>query len=593
MRLGDEDEGMKLAHSLLGIASLLVGCSSTLPPRTVAPREPRAAAETDAHHHGELASRVHASLASHPTTFGRVVVEQRLEGAVRDEPLVFAPSHASKLDTVTARDDRGAVVLRTEESGGKTTLRPATHPEGPLVVHYEVRLDDASAAPVAETSGTASDPCAPSAEPTDLRVGGDDALLLPSIAEPFAFDLSLDTGGGHARAASSFGVGTHVEGVTKSAELARAFFVAGDVATAAFHANDGDDTAGAIGFTSFDPRWVAAESAGVRTGVDQWLGLAPDGAPKTFSIVFTSKRSPRAPVSFARRARGLVVQVDPGAAWTPEARIDLTQRLVQRYVGGALWIGSRDDEASGRFFSEGFSRAIASEVLGDMDMLPHEARASEVNGWLATIALSPLGHAPLADLTRDTSTEAVRVTTARGALAAAWLATSRNERPKASLAGLVRKLLGEAAEGHRDTLPLEAFFARVGDELGADVAHEAEASVRGGKDLALPSDLLGPCYRLADTEIAPFELGLSVRDLVVRSVTPKSRAEAAGVRAGDAVVELVYREGRSDVPVALTVTRDGKPKKLGFLPAGKPARARLFQRVRGIPDDACARPRGR
>ncbi len=565
----------------------LLGCSSQAarPPARVASlapaieRAPSATPPPDG---------VRIRIRSHDATLGRVVVTVRLEGAARATSLAFTPSHPAALEGLVVSDEAGAVPTTVSAVDGGTRVDLARPPSGAVTLGYEVAL---SAKPLDATARP--DPTEPFAEPTELRVGGDDVLLLPASSAPYDVTLDLGTGGGEARAASSFGLGTAERAHTTSDELRRAFFVAGDLVTALLHADDGDDVASAVGYTSFDPRWVGAEIAGVRTGVDQALGLVP-GSPSSatpFSIQIVSKRHTAAPIALSRRARGLVISVDPGAAWTPEARIDVAQRLVQRFVGGRLWIGDRGDEARGWFFSEGFSRALASQILFDMGMLTPADRAAEVDALLATIALSPLGHASLDALAKDGSPEAVRVSAARGALAALELDLALRDHPQGSarsLEAFTRELLRAAAEERVDAMPLARFLDEVTRAAGSDVGQNVASVLARGSDVVLPSGGLGRCYRWVSRDLAPFDLGLSVENLTVKAVAPGSRAEAAGVAVGDHVVTLEYRDGSSRVPVRLTYERRGETRAVTYLPAGRSLSAHLFERVPGTTDEACA-----
>src|SRR5436309_3488947 len=68
-------------------------------------------------------------------------------------------------------------------------------------------------------------------------------------------------------AASSFGLGPKVQATARGADLRDAFFLAGLLGRAKFHAPEGNDEAAWLGYTAFDPRPVVADMAGLRTAL--------------------------------------------------------------------------------------------------------------------------------------------------------------------------------------------------------------------------------------------------------------------------------------------------------------------------------------
>lgn len=556
---------MRLGAAVFAVGCLAAACAPAASTVARAGDAPRRAEATPAVP-PPLSNRAVIRLTTDPEREGRVLVELRLEGLLASAPsLRFQPSHDARIDTISARDSSGAIELRPAAEGSATKLGLARRATGPLDVRYAV------------TFGASADAYAPFAEPIELSVGGDDVLVLPETDERFPVELALKTGGVASGAASSFALGSDQHITAGASELRGAYFFAGDVGTATFHGGDGDDFAAWIGFTAFDPRWVSAETAAVRSAVDAYVGrMAGAGAPPT-SILFSATRRDDNPIIVSSRTRGLVVSVDRRAAWTPAVRILVTQALTRRYLGGFLFVGERSDEASGTFFSEGFSRAVARELLFDASWLLPTDRAAELNTLLATLAFGE---------------DARAVMTARGALVATALdvVLRKGSEGKRSLKTFLRERLAQAANDKTDMLPRADFVARVRESAGEPFAREMEAALRQGIDVKLPADLVGPCYRLVAKQLAPFELGFvasSAAEMTVTSVKPGSRAEAAGVRVGDVVSELHYGQGRSGVPVNLVVVRNAKKVPLRFMPAGTSKPGRQFERIPGIPDDRC------
>ena len=564
---------MKLAPLALLFGSLAVGCA--LPPSKGAlgaNAAPVAAASAATEARPELEIRI----GTDEKVAGRVAVELGIPNALFGKGLRFAPKNA-KLGRVSAEDAKGELGLTRDDGADATLVTPARPPAGSVVVRYDVMLGTASASSFVAL-----------AEATELRVEGRDVLLLPHESVPVPVLLRLGVAAGKAEAASSFAVGREQRFFAKPAELAAGVFLAGDLGHAQFRANDGDDFTVWAGFTAFDARWVAAETAGVRSATDEYLGAQPHEkrAVTSFLLIPESREAPTVSIKLARH--GLVASVDPRATWTAPVRLRVAQALAQRTLGGRIWIGSRDDEAGGQFFSEGFSRAVAGEVLAASGIFEPADRAAELNTLLATLDASPLGRASAAELAAAADKrEALRVTTARGALVALTLGAKlhRATNGKSSLKTFVQSLVSRA--GDRDTLA----HSELGEAARA-LAPEAEqtlAPLQAGGDVSVPADLIGPCYKLTHGKIAPFELGFesdaTPEGLRIRGVVAGSAAEKAGLREGDVLGALDYHDGRSDLRA--TATRAGSKTKVQFFPAGKAKPGRYFQRVSGVKDSDC------
>ncbi len=501
-----------------------------------------------------------------PGAEGRVLVEARFEGALATtSSLRFAPAHEAHVEAFSARDSMGEVEVRAVTEGSVTRWSLARRAKGPLELRYHV------------TFGAKPDPYAPYAETIELSVGGEDVLLLPETEESFPVELRLKAGGIASGGASSFALGKdqHVTATTR--DLRAAYFFAGDVGTAIFHGSDGNDFGAWLGSTSFDPRWVSAEIAGIRSAVDAYVGRTTSLGTPPVSVLFTATRKDGPPIVVASRTRGLVVSVGRRAPWTPAVRVLATQALVERYVGGFLWIGNREEPASGAFFSEGFSRAIAREVLVESSWISRVDRATELNTLLSTLAFP---------------TDERALVMARGALAATALdvALRKSSGGQRSLKTFLRERLAQAANEKKDTLTREDFVSHVRESGGETAARELVASLDHGAEATLPNDLGGPCFRLVRRELVPFDLGFvtsSGEVSTVESVKAGSRAEGAGLRVGDVVSELHYEPGIGSVPVTLTVVRKERKVPLRFLPIGPSKPGRRFERIAGLPDERC------
>jgi hypothetical protein len=519
----------------------------------------------------EAPRRAVLRLTSDRDTDALVLGELSFEGSLaRVSSLRFQPSHDARIEAIVVRDARGEIDLRRRDEGTIVRVELGRATTGTLDVRYTVKL------------GGPTDAYSPVAEPVEFRGGGDDLLLLPEVDlrendEPFPIELRLRTGGASIEAASSFGLGIEQQATCRVSELRRAFFLAGDVGTAAFRTSYARDVAGWLGPTAFDPRWVSAETAGVRSAVDAYVGWSssPDASPVSLLLVAVRQSDPSIVVT--PRARGLVVGVDRRAAWTPTARLLVAQVLTQRYIGGFLWVGDRKEASSGYFFSDGFSRAIAREVLFEGSLFDHADRVAELNTLLAATVLSE---------------DPRELATARGALIATALDVALRKKSDGSstLRTFIRDRLTYATEAKRDTITLDEFMTEIRTSAGEAKAREIDASLIRGAAIELPSDYAGPCYTLKREPLVPFELGFvssSADEMTVLSVKRGSRAEAAGVRVGDVIGELHYEAGRSRIPVRLVVVRGAKRIPLRFFPAGPSKAGRAFERVSGIPNERC------
>ncbi|MBX3228681.1 MAG: hypothetical protein KIT84_08515 [Labilithrix sp.] len=499
----------------------------------------------------------------------RVVVELRLAGRLAaTTALVFRPSHRVAIGDVEARDEDGPIAV-------DASLKLARPGRRELRVRYAVTFTP-SPSPSPSPSPLPADATAPAAESIELHAAGDDLLALPELDEHVPVELKLRTAGMGPGGASSFGLGADQRFEARTSELHNAYFLAGDVGTATFHAPDGDDFTAWVGHTAFDPRWIGAEAAATRSAIDAYVGRHAGRGSAPLSLLVVPAKRDDPPVVVAPRTRGLFVSADRRAVWTAPIRILVGQALAQRYLGGFLWVGARDAarEGEGWFFSEGFARAVSRDVLFDLGMIEASDRANELNELLAAIAFAP---------------DERRVALARGALLATALDVAARKNGS-SLRQFLRERLADAAAKKTDTIARDDFVAHARRAAGDAFADAMTATLTRGAEVPLPPDLLGRCWRLARKQLVPFELGFVTtagQDLVVESVKPGSRAAAAGVRKGDIVRNLDYRNGQSASPVKMTLLRGERSLTLTFLPAGAAKPGRIFERIPAIPDDRC------
>lgn len=570
---GLASKGTLLLTVALSALSVLSGCAA--PGAT--PRAPDArprALEARAPAPAPSEPRAHLALSAED---GALAVVMRLPAILADRGLVAA---SPELVGLSLSDARGPVPVTLEPAlaqGGGALVRPSRPLEGPVEVRYRLR-------PSSELSVDA----------TELVARGL-PLVLPGGDEPLSVVLELSaSGAADARAASSFGLGDKREVRARPAELRDATYLVGPLGHATFHEADGDDEAAWLGFFGFDARWVAAEVAGLRSASDAYVGHRGPPSPSTPStLLLVAERRAPGTSSFRAGPRGVVGSLAVGAGLSASGRLRIGQLLVGRHLGRA-WLGSREVEARGYFWTEGVSRAVARELLFEMGAIDHAERAAELGAMLAVESLSPhAGASGEALARRGAEREAVALAAARGALVATSLEAHLRARSKgkSGLRELVRATLGLAARDKSLEVKQNDWLALVSEQAGEAAAREVRATLERGAPVALAPDVLGPCYRVERGQLEPFELGLVVSGEPARvtRVLPGSRAAKAGAREGELVARLAYDEGRSDVEAALTIVRDGGEVTLRFRPAGRARDGRVVRRVASVPDAKCQR----
>jgi hypothetical protein len=413
-----------------------------------------------------------------------------------------------------------------------------------------------------EVTPTPDSPCVFEVTPSHAVFCG--AAVLPKATGDDAqreIEIRLASDGGfYPAAASSFGLATTTRVTTSFAELRRAGFLYGDVHHARFDAAVGRDHAAWLGYFSFDPRWVAAEAAGVRTAVDRWLGIRRPKKDPTVGLLFSGIADTSQRIDIRALHRGALIQAGPSARWSVRARLDLTRQLVQRTIGGAITV---DGPGAQWWFDEGVAHGIALRVLVDVGVLTREEAAAEVSSWLAEEALSPhAGTALDAVVAQGDTATARRLLAMRGALLAVAL-------PGRGLQRASRMLLGQQER----RLPRAAFFAVAGER-----AETLRTAFEAGDPIPVRASDVGPCLAMVQRRVHAFDIGFtkSSGGGSVATVDPAGPAARAGVRVGDGIVSLDYVEGRSDVAAQIQLKRGDVRLSVAFHPRGPGRRARAF-----------------
>jgi hypothetical protein len=559
-----------LALCFVGAA---LGCSSTLPPSSpacpglVPTPVPATVAGPAEPGPPDLSVRVTSSGSTSTLTI-------RLRHEKVGPTAWRVPASGARVSKIQVKDRLGILAASLDSAGARITVTDARPLQPPLELSYEVAAPDAPRG------------CPLEITPDRAVFCGSAVLVLPETGAEQRSSLLLELAPDptfHKRAASSFGLDEAVTSRASLEDVARAAFVFGDVGRARFDATEGRDHAAWVGFFSFDPRWVAAEAAGVRTLADRWLGVSRPADDPSIGLVFLPAPRTARGVHVRPGLRGAIIEADVGAAWTARARVEITRLLLQRTIGTSVTVRVMGAAPmASLFFDEGFAHAGALEVLADSGVITRDERLGEVNALLAAEALSPQAGKSLAELARTardgTSEErsaAAQLLAVRGALAALSLSEGG-----AGLSPIVKDAVRAAASAGAPELGLDQLLEVARARAGAPRADAALGALEQGRRIPMSSAGLGPCATLKDTTFYRFQLGYTATRAgdqeTVTGVLGGSAAEAAGLRAGDVVTSADLTPDSANVPVQLTLASG---KKLSYLPRGAGKKGKAFTPV--------------
>ncbi|MBS2013761.1 MAG: hypothetical protein JST00_12790 [Deltaproteobacteria bacterium] len=463
-----------------------------------------------------------------------------------------------------------------------------------VVVRYDVRP------PPARPPGSETEAASTMIEASRFRTLGSAALALPRSFLSKKVELHLDV---DARAvdapiaASSFAIGKGRAATSFEAtgdELRRAAILAGPGGQAAFDMPEGKDESAWLGYTSFDPRAVAAEIAAFRTLLNEyfWRGLEPHPA----TAFFVTDARPRGRFRVARQANGVIVALSGNELYDAPIRLAVAHELVHAWIGQRIWVGSAEPgrEAESFWFHEGVARWVAREQLVRAGLLSPEDLASEVNRLLAIVTTSAHASRSSNDLAGDAArTPAiVSLLVARGALFATLADARVREATKgeSSFDDVVRAIAKRALDT-RGPLPADAVHVELSRLAGeARARADFDDVVTSGRRTRLPDDALGGCFEARDATYEVRDEGVDVpasraAGLVV-GLDPRGLAARAGLREGDRVVSIDVAAGVGQ-KTRIAVEREGAKVTVAYDPVSGTRRGQSFRRRAGLSDTAC------
>jgi hypothetical protein len=572
----------------IALAALVLSCAPPPPSAPVQPVHTAAVPAPPAAPTAPPEPRLSITLRPLIEPTPRIHVEVVAEGDGTDLRTwrVDAATLVALLDLAVRDDDGPVPFLRLTEGGTGLTL--ARTSRGPVHVSYDV----------AATRDAAGSPLATMVVPTAMRAAGEALLLLPVAYDekpvPTALHIEAEALGASG-AASSLGIGASREQTVRGRFLRHGAFIAGQLGTAVFHIMEADDEAAWIGVTAFDPRAAASEAAIVRGVVETFFGGHEVGP---MPLLIVGHVTPQRLMSMSRRSNSMLLNVGMAEPWGAAPRIAVAHPIVQKWIGGAVWVGPDDaaHEAESYWFSEGVARFFAREILFRVGLLEPDELRDSIAGDLATLYTSPRRGERNAALAAHVESEgAMALLVARGSLYALGVNArirAHTERKK-SLDAVMLALLRDAREGHRRVLPASAWIDALKGELGDEEARIFEQAIVLGLPPPIPADALGPCFRRAEGRYARYDLGFdepatkAAAGHAIAGLARGGPAARAGVRAGDVLVRASFEPGWAQGPATLELTREGKALTVTYLPAGEGVPGPVWVRLRAVPTEKC------
>ena len=496
---------------------------------------------------------------------------------------------ATTLQDFSVSDAEGPVPLtiRDDADAGQTFYRhwiASRAVRGPLTIRYRAPITNAL-------------PARGAAPPLDIRTddggfggAGSTFLVLPETETPVHFSLKWDLSASPkgAVAISNFGPGD-VAPVAPMApqRLGSLYIMAGTIGLYPEPAPRQGFMAAWEGHPPFDARDLMAWTKSLHDAYDGFFhadGARPYG-------VFLRRNLVNA---------GGGVELDGAfiGSWGDKAdvsgfKVTLAHEMLHTYVGGL----DSPEGLEGSWFTEGMAVFYARQLALRFHHIDPDQFLTDLNSTAGRYYTDALADAPNAEIPKRFWAETrIRVLPYdRGSMYFSVVDSEvrRASHGKRGLDGLLLSMLARRHAGR--PMDQAAWVETVTQALGPRGKTEFEAMLAGAQQLP-PSDAFGPCFSRTSKPLRRYELGFDPKVLVepkriVRGLVSGSEAQKAGLANGDEILKPVPQDGiQGDQKATLTlaIRRDGRDFNIAYLPRGETVQAYQWERVRGVPDKACA-----
>ncbi|WP_238376634.1 peptidase M61 [Luteimonas abyssi] len=509
-------------------------------------------------------------------------------------PLVASnvPTVADRLQALDARDDRGALPLRPEDSGEDPAVLRAWHaerpPEGEIRVRYRAPTVTALAARGA-------------APPIELRgdsgavSGGGATFLLRPEGDGFALRAEWDLSALADGAVGLSSLDTLADGETAPAALVDgAFFMAGAIQR--YPATGATDRFFSAwqGTPPFDTHAMSVWGEALYA---RFLEVF-DAAPTPYGVFL--RRNRVNPGGGIGMHQSFVLTYDEDRGNDPEAlRFTLAHEMFHTFQPLMARGGGMDESLGAAWFNEGLAVFYQGELPFRFGMVDPDAYLRDLNVTLARFYTNLFAETPNREVAGH-FWEDTRIRTLpydRGYVY--FVNTDAAIRAASGGARSLDDVMLALRQRREQGLPVEQadWEALIAQELG-DAGVAAFHAMLDGRVVVPVSDAFGPCFRRVQVPLRRYELGFEPKVLVepvriVRGLVPGSAAERAGVRDGDEILQPVGQDaiqGDQDGVLALQIRRDGQDLAIEYRPRGETVDTWQWARVPEVPDTACARP---
>ena len=488
-------------------------------------------------------------------------------------------SEPQTVEDLTVHDGLGPVPLESRNQNGNRLWSSTRAVKGELAIQYREPIENAPM-----TQG--GPPIAPRIDGDGFSSVGSMFLMSPQTKAPYriAIDWDLSAMGAGAAAVSSYGDGNVELPDGQVARLNNCLFMAG-------HLKREPQARVSSGFSSV---WLGDPPFDPRPAM-QWTGELH----AFMSRFFHDKSEP--PYRVFLRLNPM--NAGGGAAFTSSFIVTygagVTGENLKSILGHEMthtWTANN----AGQWYSEGNAVYYQALLAWRAGMITAGQFLDDLNKTASRYYTNPLKDTPDEQIApRFWEDTRIRVLPYdRGAMYFAVLngKIGRSSAGKRSVDDLIQTMIDRARAGvvTDQAVTESVWLDLLRKEIGEDGPAVHRAMMAG--QLMLPaSDDYGPCFRRTTKKIRRFELGFDPKSLIatphtIHGLMPDSEAAKAGLREGDRVnysVALDAVQGDVHRTLILQVTRDGKTFPIVYLPRGEAVDAYQWERISGVPEDAC------